>query len=825
MENSESTLIYKSNIYPISNHNLKDDRDFLSQIHDPFILEIMKKAGYDLTSIQEKEYRYASVHCAYAYQDDYPWGTIISDDGSKAVVCKCTNINCHLFKKCRPDFDISELDVYNITTSSAIFSDENSIQDEPIVNNEDAAAAGKVFAGEERSVNSADNIQELNFSPELPSTEDADNFVIQPLMTGADETDQVLKNVDFTSFIESTQEQIIENAPSARMIINAGPGTGKTWTLIEKIIYMVNKGNVSAEDILVFCFSRSAVGVIKDRLSAAAEEGRIGYEWHDIDIRTFDSFSTYMLAWIQKELPELLPASFSLERCNYDQRICQAASILSQRKDMLTDYQHVFVDEVQDLVGNRAQLVLALLKGLPETCGFTLLGDSCQSLYDYFLTDDPDAVCSEKFYQDIFDSFPMADYYALTENHRQGDKLGAVTIPYRMSILTGTAKERCSEASVLFKAVPLSGIHLQTFSREDAAAYTAKGTLGILTRTNGQALQISAWLRTEGIPHDLFRGSGTSALGDWISGIFTEWENETIDEPLFIQKHITLFPELEYEKARSRWAALVSTQHGALRRRLEIKDLLSGLLHNARDSELYESNNLKKSAITVSNVHRAKGREFDSVIVIDDVISAVTDTTYDDVLEHKVCYVALTRPKKIIERVSLPVQYIYITPNETRRCAKASRHRPGRKSYISHFEVGGDYDIDQTSFAENVQRQEFIRNELQPGTRLKLKKCPGEKDGYVTYSIVLEDRECTVLGYTGKAFASELDSSMQRILKISSHVNYEVFPHAFCDVYVGDKISCISSVQTPQGARTYGGISVWTGFTITGFAAVDKDTY
>ena len=212
MENSESTLIYKSNIYPISNHNLKDDRDFLSQIHDPFILEIMKKAGYDLTSIQEKEYRYASVHCAYAYQDDYPWGTIISDDGSKAVVCKCTNINCHLFKKCRPDFDISELDVYNIATRSAIFSDEHSIQDEPIVNNEDAVAAGKVFAGEERSVNSADNIQELNFSPELPSTEDADNFVIQPLMTGADETDQVLKNVDFTSFIESTQEQKIGRA-------------------------------------------------------------------------------------------------------------------------------------------------------------------------------------------------------------------------------------------------------------------------------------------------------------------------------------------------------------------------------------------------------------------------------------------------------------------------------------------------------------------------------------------------------------------------------------------------------------------------------------
>lgn len=173
----------------------------------------------------------------------------------------------------------------------------------------------------------------------------------------------------------------------------------------------------------------------------------------------------------------------------------------------------------------------------------------------------------------------------------------------------------------------------------------------------------------------------------------------------------------------------------------------------------------------------------------------------------------------------MPPQYIYIIPNETRRCSKAGSPRPGKKPYISHFEVGADNDLEQVSFAETIERQEYIRNQLKPGTRLKLKKCPQNAGRYVIYCVVAEDQEHIILGYTSKAFARELNSSMQKILKIASDVYYEVFPHAFYDVYVDEIISCISSTAAPPGAKTFGDISIWTGFTIAGFAAVDKDTY
>ena len=177
--------------------------------------------------------------------------------------------------------------------------------------------------------------------------------------------------------------------------------------------------------------------------------------------------------------------------------------------------------------------------------------------------------------------------------------------------------------------------------------------MGILTRTNGQALQISAWLQNADVPHTLHRGLGSPTLGDWIARIFCDYENESIDETAFVSNHLALFPEAGYEMAHMRWTALVPTQRGEARKRYEVADLLKGLLRNAKEPMLYESGTGAKYSITVSNIHRAKGKEFDSVIVIDDVIEAMADPDTEDLLEHKVCYVALTRPKKKVERAEI----------------------------------------------------------------------------------------------------------------------------------------------------------------------------
>ena len=821
MESNVSTVAFRSNLYPV-NGNGMDDHVFHSKIHDPFALEELQKHTY-LTLIQKDEFRWASGHCSYAAEGDYPWGTVKDEAGREHVVCRCLNTQCHRFTVCRPDFDPSELAIHeeNKKAQPAIFAFEMAAKRRRDAEDGDVGAAAKLFTGGKKDHSRNNDAGTQQPAENKPDSDDP--FVVRKPAPPVPKPVEV-KKIDFSSFTETTQDEIIEAEPAERSIVNAGPGTGKTWTLIEKIIHMINEEQAEAENILVLCFSRSAVEVVRSRLADAAESGRIGYEWQDVDVRTFDSFCTYMLAWVQDNHKELLPRHFLLEAYDYDQRIKTATSIFKQKKDMLADYEHIIVDEVQDLVGSRAELVLAMLKGLPETCGFTILGDSCQALYDYMAEDDPAVMSSEQFYQSIFKSFPDANYYALTENHRQGDIFGQLTIPYRKSILTGSSQDRVSAANDLLVHIPRLPVKLTKFSRSDALRYVGHGeTLGILTRTNGQALQVSAWLQNVDVPHALHRGLGSPTLGDWIARVFCDYENESVDESAFVAKHLALFPSAGYELARMRWAALVSTQHGEARNRYEVADLLKGLLRNAREPMLFESGTGSKHAITVSNIHRAKGKEFDSVIVIDDVIEAMADPDTEDILEHKVCYVALTRPKIKIERAEIPKQYIYIMRNSTRRCFKSMV----RKKYINNIEVGSDTDVDARSLAADKNAQRYLCKNVHPGMRLKLIKCPEGTKPYVAYRIVPEDNEKIVLGYTSKSFACELEQAIQQIYNNMHYsVKYEVYPHAFCDVYVHNITTCVSGLApVPAGAKTYGDVSIWSGITITGFATVDKDTY
>ena len=68
------------------------------------------------------------------------------------------------------------------------------------------------------------------------------------------------------------------------LIVSAGPGTGKTFLVIEKIKYLIKKG-VKENEILAITFSRKAAEEIKDRLSDS-----LGF-FHNVQIFTFHSFA------------------------------------------------------------------------------------------------------------------------------------------------------------------------------------------------------------------------------------------------------------------------------------------------------------------------------------------------------------------------------------------------------------------------------------------------------------------------------------------------------------------------------------------------------
>lgn len=820
-----STLAFKSNIQPVATQRIMEDKKFLSFVRDPFALEMLYNSQeYALTAIQAKEYRSASVHCTYALENDYPWGTIVDNSGKEKVVCKCINTICKYFSECRPDFnpDESMVELENYFFSKKIDNTLKKISSRTksdtgntnnLCDSGDEKASAVLFGHKEMDI--AETISFPQISESI-----IDDTVTQHEIVGEDFDN--ISDATFDSFCSVSQNEIIELEFVERTIVNAGPGTGKTYTLIEKIKYMLNEG-VDPENILVLCFSRAAVEVIRNRLELAADEDELPLNWHLIDVRTFDSFATYMLAWLQENIPELLPDGYAIESQNYNQRIKTATDVLKKEKDMLEEYQHIIVDEVQDLVGSRAEMVLALLEGLPKSCGFTLLGDSCQALYDYLAVKDETVLSSEKFYKTIFHTYKTANFYALDRNYRQGDDFGQFTVPYRNAILSDDSGKRTSEARRLNENIKQSSVNLQRMTAQDASRYTKNGTVGILTRTNGQALQISAWLRTEGIRHQLQKPVNSMDLAAWIANVLLRTETDVIDLSEFEMLFEDLYPNA-HGKAERYWEALLSTQRDQTKGHYEIEDILRGLLQNSSHPLLFEEPGKESYNITISNIHRAKGREFDSVLVLEDVTEGISDSEKNDLLEHKVCYVALTRPKKMLQKVFLKPQYIYISKDENRRCFRSGGF--ANRKYLSHYEIGDSTDVNPRTFARDKETQEYIRTKLSPDSRLKLLKCPKGTNAYVTYKIVLEENVKKVLGYTSWDFAIGMERAIQRIFANYQPIDYKYYPNILGDIYFNELTTCVSALdKNIEGARKFGGMYIWNGISISGFAQMEKDRY
>ena len=313
-------------------------------------------------------------------------------------------------------------------------------------------------------------------------------------------------------------------------------------------------------------------------------------------------------------------------------------------------------------------------------------------------------------------------------------------------------------------------------------------------------------------------------LASWIYDVFSNADTDVLDYGEFAE----IFEKLYSSQTDPApyWDALISTQRDASKNHYEISDLLHGLIQNIRSPLLFENPIKKRPRITVSNIHRAKGREFDTVLVLSDLLKGMADETQDNHLEHKVCYVALTRPKKDIEQVELATQYINVEKSSSRRCSKTKTGYGNKKGYITHIEVGLQDDLNQRSFAKNTVTQELLSRELKPGTRLKFFICPESAGGEIIYRIATEDNEQLTLGFTGFGFMTGIENVLQQIWKTSNAIDIRYFPKIWTDIYVDDFTTCLSTSGTGiSGARRFGDMYIWKGISVSGFARIEKDTY
>lgn len=172
---------------------------------------------------------------------------------------------------------------------------------------------------------------------------------------------------------DSSQQRVADAPSNTRVVVEAGPGSGKTHTACRRVISLVQQMGVAPARLLVLSFTRLAVAELRERInSALVEEPNLAV----LQLRTFDSFAS-----------RLTSVSGLAATAGYDANIQAATRLLKSGDPLIGDaidqLEHVIIDEAQDLVGDRKALCEALIGLLHPDCGVTVFGDFAQSIYGY----------------------------------------------------------------------------------------------------------------------------------------------------------------------------------------------------------------------------------------------------------------------------------------------------------------------------------------------------------------------------------------------------------------------------------------------------------
>ena len=91
------------------------------------------------------------------------------------------------------------------------------------------------------------------------------------------------------------QQKIAITTTEGPLLIIAGPGTGKTYTLVERIVYLIMEKNVRPEEILVATFTEKAAKELVTRITNRLYELGISININEMYIGTFHSICLRIL--------------------------------------------------------------------------------------------------------------------------------------------------------------------------------------------------------------------------------------------------------------------------------------------------------------------------------------------------------------------------------------------------------------------------------------------------------------------------------------------------------------------------------------------------
>lgn len=93
----------------------------------------------------------------------------------------------------------------------------------------------------------------------------------------------------------SVQQRKAVETTEGPLLIIAGPGSGKTFTLVERILYLIEHKQVEPENILVATFTEKAANELVTRISNRLHEANIKFNLNEMYVGTIHSLCLRIL--------------------------------------------------------------------------------------------------------------------------------------------------------------------------------------------------------------------------------------------------------------------------------------------------------------------------------------------------------------------------------------------------------------------------------------------------------------------------------------------------------------------------------------------------
>lgn len=417
--------------------------------------------------------------------------------------------------------------------------------------------------------------------------------------------------------LSSHQCEIIDDKQSKYIVVAAGPGSGKTRVLVHKLASLLLLEDVKHEQLLMLTFSRAAATEFKKRLIDL-----VGNVAHYVEIKTFHSYSF-----------DLIGKQGSLEEAK---EVVQHAAEMIEKGEVEPSKiakSVLVIDEAQDMGQDDFRLVQALMRQ-NEEMRVIAVGDDDQNIYAFRGSD-------SKYMQSLV-SQEGAKLYEMTDNYR-------------------SAKAVVDCANRFVQRIPcrMKQTAIQSVTGDNGTVKTLKSLLefcinirknsAILTRTNEETMQVAYELEHRGLHATVAQSMGGFRFANLAE---VRYFLKQLDKSNDIS-----IPKEKWQEAKEQTLSLYasSTCIDIMRHFFADFEAIHKTFYRSDLHEFILESNIEnfiaadENSVFVSTIHKAKGREFDTVYLF----SPVPDGR--NINDMRAYYVGLTRAKRNLYLVTNPL--------------------------------------------------------------------------------------------------------------------------------------------------------------------------